>query len=110
MILYGSVSDWCEEFGQQISHPHSTSTGIPVPEVKDESESRVAPNVVSILTNSLLINFPVQGDLLRRHNERFENLSEEIRANNAGEDAGLMRKISRDQYFVTVDDMDLNGL
>ena len=68
-------------------------------EVKDESESRVAPNVVSILTNSPLINFPVQGDLLRRHNERFENLPEDIRVNKFGEDAGLMRKISRDQYF-----------
>ena len=47
---------------------------------------------------------------MRRHNERFENLPEDIRVNKAGKDAGLMRKISRGQYFVTADDMDLNGL
>ena len=43
--------------------------GNPVAKMNDESESKVAPTVMSILTSSLLINFPVQGNLVRQHNE-----------------------------------------
>ena len=68
-------------------------------ELKDDSESRVTPDVVSILTNPLSINVPVQRDLLRRHDNRFENLPEDIRVSKVGEDAGFMRKVSPGQYF-----------
>ena len=53
----------------------------------DESESRMSPNVVSILTNPLWIHVLAQGHLLRRHNRKFENLPEDIRVSEAGEDA-----------------------
>ena len=52
LSVYGAVSDWCEEFAQKISDPYSTIAGKHVAELNDESESRVAPNVVSIFTNS----------------------------------------------------------
>ena len=61
LSIYGAVSERCEELFQQISAPPSSSTGKMVAELNDESESRVAPNVVSIITNPPLINAPVQG-------------------------------------------------
>ena len=92
------------ELAQEISDRSSSSTERPVAELNDESESSIAPNVVSISTSPLSINLPVQGDLLRRHNKRFENLPEAIRVSEACEDAGCMRKISRGQYFMTIHD------
>ena len=85
LSVYGAVSDWCEELAQHSS----SSTGRPVAEMNDESESRISPNVVSILTNPLSVNVPVQGDLLRRPNKGFENLPEDIRVSKACEDAGV---------------------
>ena len=98
LSVHGAVSGWCEELAQQISDQSSSSTGIPVAEMTDESESRISPNVVSILANPLSINFPVQGGLLRRHNKRFAKLPEDIRVSKATEDDDSMRKISRGQY------------
>ena len=72
--------------------------------------SRFLPSVVSILTKSLLINAPAHGNRVRQHNERFENLPEDIRVSKASEDAGFMRKISRGQYFVTTHDMELTRI
>ena len=56
-------------------------------EVSDGSESKVAPTVVSILKNSPLVNVPVQGNLVRQHKERFENLPEDKRVSKAVDDA-----------------------
>ena len=50
------------------------------------------PTFVSIWTNPLSINVPVQGDLLRSHSKRFETLPEDIRVSKASEDAGFMIK------------------
>ena len=72
LSIYGAVADWCEELAQQISDHSSSSTGNPVANVNNESESKVAPTVVSILTNSLLINVPAEGNLVQQHKERFE--------------------------------------
>ena len=100
-------TEQCEELAQQFSDHSSSSTGKPVAEMNDESESRMSPNVESILTNPPSISIPVQGDLLRRHNKIFEILPEDIRASRAGEGAGFQRKISRGLCFMTLHDMDL---
>ena len=92
LSVYGAVSDWCEELAQQISDHSSSSTERPVPEMDDESESRVSPNVVSILTNPHSINVPAQGDLLRSHSKTFETLPEDVRVSKARKDAGFMIK------------------
>ena len=86
LIVHGAVSDWCEELAQQISAHSSSSTGKPLTKTNDGSESKVAHTVMSILTSSLLINVPVQGNLVRQHNERFENLPEDIRVRKASAD------------------------
>ena len=87
----------------------SSSTGKLVAEVNDESESKVEPSVVSILPNSLVINVPVLGNLVRQHKETFENFPEDIRVSKACDDAGFVRVVSRGQYFVTIHDIELAG-
>ena len=57
----------------------------------NESGSKVAPTVVTILTNSLLINAPAQGNLVQQHKERFENFPEDIRMSKASGDAGFFQ-------------------
>ena len=53
LSVYGAISDRCEELAQLISDHSSSSAGGPVAELSDDSESRIAPNVVSILPNPL---------------------------------------------------------
>ena len=100
LISVNQPSHYGEELAQQISDHSSSSTGKPVAKMNDESESKVALPVMSILTSSALINVPVQGTLVRQHNERFENLPEDIRARKAGADAVFCGKVSPGQYFV----------
>ena len=47
---------------------------------------------------------------MRQHNQRFEHLPDDIRVSTAGEDAGFMRKVSWEQWFVTIHDIWLAGL
>ena len=72
---------------QQISDHSSSSTERLVAELTDETESRASSTVVSILTSPPSTNVPVQGDLLRRHKKRCENLPEDVRVSKAREDA-----------------------
>ena len=53
--------------------------GETVANVNAESDCRLSPDVVSILTN------PLEGNLLRSHNERSETLPEDIEVIQAGE-------------------------
>ena len=53
MIISVNQLSVCEEFAQQIPDHSSTGTGNPVAKVNNESASKVASTVVSILTNSL---------------------------------------------------------
>ena len=63
---------------------------------------------MSILTNPLSINVPVQGDLLRGQNKRSEHLPEDIGVSEAGEHAGFTTKTSHGRYFMATHDTDLN--
>ena len=65
---------------------------------------------MSILTNQLLISTPVQGNLLRQQNERFEHLPQYIRVSEASEDAGFMKKGFSSEVFFTIHDIQLAGL
>ena len=48
-------------------------------------ECELSPEVVSVITKPLEIDVPAQGNLLRSHSERFENLPEDIKEIQAGE-------------------------
>ena len=82
----------------------SSGTGNLVAKVNNESESKVAPTVVSILTKS-----PATFQLVQEHRENFENLPEDIRVSKACDDAGFRRKVSLGQVFVTLHDIELAG-
>ena len=58
----------------------------------EQSDCRLFPNVVSILTIEPCINAPVQGNLLRQLNERLANLPQDIRVSKAREDACFCEK------------------
>ena len=72
--VFGAVSGWCEELAQQISDHSFASTEKPMTNMHEESDCRLSPDVVSILTNPHSTNVPTQGNLLRNQNERFETL------------------------------------
>ena len=97
--MKGAFADWYEELAQQISDVSSTGTGIPVAKANDESESKVAPTVVSILTTSPSINVPTRGNSVQQHREKLNTLPEDIGVSKASVDAGFPRKVSPGQYF-----------
>ena len=68
LSVHGAISDWCEDLAQQISDHSFSSTVRPVANMNEESNCRVSPDVMSISTNPLSTNVPVQGNLLHRHN------------------------------------------
>ena len=74
--------------------------------MNEQLDCELSPEVVSVITKPLEINVPAQGNLLRSHNKRFENLPEDIKVILTGETAGFMRKISPGQCFVTIHDLD----
>ena len=51
----------------------------PVSNMNDESECRISARVVSLVTNPPSTNVPIQGNLLRSHDQRFETLPEDMR-------------------------------
>ena len=61
--VHGAMSDWCEKLAQQISDPSFSSTGTPVATMYEQLDCLLSPGVVSILTNPLPTNVPVQGNL-----------------------------------------------
>ena len=68
-------ADWCPELAQLIADHSSSSTGNPVVEVNNDSESQVASADVSILTRSSMFNVGARGDSVQQHNKgRLENL------------------------------------
>ena len=62
----------------------------------EQLDCRLSPDVLSVMTKPLEIYVPAQGNLLRNHNERFENLTEDIKEFQNGETAGFMRKFLLD--------------
>ena len=83
-------ADWCPKLAQLTADHSSSSTGNPVVEVNNDSESQVASADVSILTRSSMFNVGARGILLQQHNkERSENLLEDVQVTKACDYAGL---------------------
>ena len=78
--------------------------------MNDESESKVEPTVVSILTNSLFDQCSSPRKLRAATWRKIGNFPDDIRVSNAGDDAGFIRQVSLGQYFVTTHDTQLVGL
>ena len=89
----GAAADWCEEPDQQISDHSSPSTGNLVAKVNNESESKVAPTVVSILTKSPT-TFVSETWCSNTKNDSKIFKPVDIRVGKASDDAGFVRKVS----------------
>ena len=62
----------------------------------------MAPADVFTSTNSPLTDQQAQGDLVREHTRKFANLLVDIRIIRTRRDAGFMKAVSIEQYFMTV--------
>ena len=67
-------------------------------QVNEQLDCRLPPEVLSVKTTPLGIDVPAQGNLLRGHSERVENLPEDTRVIQMSNTAGFMRKISPRQF------------
>ena len=66
----GAISDWKNSDLRSLVFQYEETCGGNV----SKSDCWLSPDVVSILTNPFSTNVPVQGNLLRSHNTRFETL------------------------------------
>ena len=51
--------------------------------MNEQLDCELSPEVVSVITKPLEINVLAQGNLLRSHNKRFENLPEDIKVSDS---------------------------
>ena len=105
LSVYGATAHWCGELALQIFDHAFFSTGTALAQVNEQLDCRLPPEVLSVKTTPLGIDVPAQGNLLRGHSERFENLPEDTRVIQMSNTAGYMRKISP-RHFVTIRDLD----
>ena len=86
--FYGAVADWCEELSQRDEdHPSSGTGRRPVAEVTGDQARQVPSEGVSSLTNG-----PLWSQRARQHDEKIDNLSEDLQFTKACADAGFTRK------------------
>ena len=74
LSIHGPVADdWCQELAQQIAEHSSSGTGNLVAEVNNDSESKVAPAHVPILTKSRMINVKTTPQMTRFRFAKWKN-------------------------------------
>ena len=96
LSIYGAVSDLCEEYGSC-----QTRTGISV--VAEQSDPLFEPASLLMTTPTPLLDAPAQEDLLQKHKERVERLSQQNRVIKICTDAGFLTTVDVGQYFMTKD-------
>ena len=94
LSIYGAVSDFCEEHGTC-----QTSTGRPA--VAEQSAPFFAPADLLIMRPTSSVEIPAQENLLQKHKERVENLSQPDQLIKICTDAGFLKTVEVGQYFMT---------
>ena len=89
------------ELTQRAENHPSPGTGQPVAEVSDDEAQQVPSEVVSSPTNNLFWSPRARGDLVRQHDEKCENLSEDFQQAKVGADTGFKRNVSEGRHFMT---------
>ena len=93
--FYGAVADWCEELSQRDEDHPSQSTGrMPVAEVTGDQAQQVASEGVSSLTNG-----PLWRQRARQHDEKIDNLSEDLQFTKACAGRKIYKKMSLKDNF-----------
>ena len=103
--VYGAISDWCAGLAQQISDHSFSSKARPVANMNEESDYRLSPDVVMILTNPHSNNVQRSSTGKRSHRQRAETLPEDMHVFEACENAWFTSGFSW-TIFVTIHDMD----
>ena len=86
--FYGAVADWCEELSQRDEdHPSSGTGRRPVAEVTGDHAQQVPSEGVSSLTNG-----PQWSQRARQHDEKIDNIPEDLQFTETCADAGFTRK------------------
>ena len=75
LSVLGAVADLCEEPASSI-FDYPTNKGRPV--AQEKPSTTVSPTDLVPMTNPLLTNDRAQGDLLREHEQKIEDLPEEL--------------------------------
>ena len=78
------------------------STGKPVAHMNEQRDCQRSPDVVTVVTKPHEIDVLGQGNLLRNHNERFENLPEDVKVILTCEKIRFISKVSPGQCFITI--------
>ena len=67
----------------------------------EQSDPLVAPADLLIMTPTPSIEIPAQENLLQKHKERVENLSQPDQLIKVCTDAGFLKTVEVEQYFMT---------
>ena len=94
LTIYGAVSDVCEEYSDG-----QTRTGRPVSAGQSDPLFEPAESLITTPTPS--IEIPAQENLLQKHKERVERLSQQDRVRKICTDAGFLKTVEIGQYFMS---------
>ena len=94
LSIYGAVSDLCEEYS-------GCQTRIGTPVLAEQSDPVFAQADLLIATPTLLIEILAQENLLQKHKERVERLSQPGGLIKICTDAGFLKTVEIGQYFTT---------
>ena len=96
LSIYGALSDLCEEYSICQAR-----TGRLV--LAEQSDPLFEPASLLIMTPTPSIEIPAQENLVHKHKERVERLSQQDRVINICTDARFLRTVEVGQYFMTKD-------
>ena len=96
LSMHGAVSDLCEEYSSC-----QTRTGRLV--LAEQSDPLFAPADLLIMTPTPSIEIPEQENLLQKHKERVEKLSQPDQLIKNCTDAGFLKTVEVGQHFMTKD-------
>ena len=94
LSIYGAVSELCEEYGSCRTRPGRLV-------VAEQSHPHFAPTDLLIRTPTLSIEILAQEDLLQKHKERVERLSQQDRVIKICIVAGFLKTVEVGQYIMT---------
>ena len=74
--FHRAAADWCEEFTQRARRCPSPRVYRPIAKVSDDETPQAPPDIVSCLTKRSPWSLRAWRDVVRKHDEKLENLPE----------------------------------
>ena len=102
--VYGAVPDMCDELTWRISGCLRRLVA------EDNSETVVMPTDLSTTNETLRTNETLQGNLLHDYKRKFANLPGHFQLIKLCSNAGIVKTAAAGQYFMNIDDAELEKL